>query len=1130
MPDYVFHDPSGRRARSVRLIGGIAVALVLAMFAAFAATLAFAPHVPEVRFRDPRTLTALNVKVPRKTTPWTVTPHRPRVQGSATRPLTVAFYVSWDEQSAQSLREHIGEIDVVAPQWVLVDTADGHLNVTADARADALIRDAKKRPAVMPVVHNAMDGEWIQKPIEQLLRSPKNRAAFIKNLVQLADQRGFSGYVFDFENLTPAALAAYPQFISEANQAFNLSNREVWTTVPVDDTDWPLKAIEKASDAIVPMMYDEHWQTASPGPSASQAWFQRKLSEYLRGLDPNKIVLALGSYGYDWTVGQNRAQAITFHEAMQSAHDAGVPVSFDHTSLNPMFRYADDKQAAHEVWFLDASTLYNQIRVADAWRPRGYALWRLGSEDPGVWSLLGRRYDTGSIANLPEMPASQDIDFNGFGEVMNVSARPTPGRRRLQMDKPTSLITDEIFDIFPTAWVVQRLGQRNGKVALTFDDGPDPRWTPKILDILKQKSAPATFFVIGRNMEDYPDIVQREVKEGHIVGSHTYTHPNIADEPPSAVPLEFNLTQRLFQTITGRTLRFFRPPYLGDASPSTAAELAPLLTAQKLGYVTVGLRIDPDDWNRPDASLIVSRTLARLADDNPETGGQVVLLHDSGGNRSQTIAALPQLIDDLRSHGYELVTVADLINLPAAQAMPPASRDAMQLMLDRAVFTTVRSFDQMIAALFMVAILVGLARLLFLAVLALYHRARIDGRTPAEIPPETGPFVSVLIPCYNEEAVIVSSVRQVLQSSWTNMEVLVIDDGSKDNTAAEVEKHFANHPVVRLLKFENGGKAMALNRGLSAAKGDIVVALDADTLFGRSTIGRLARWFRDPKVGAVAGNALVGNQVNTVTRWQALEYVSAQNLERRALAALGTVTVVPGAVGAWRRQTLDQLGGFPHDTLAEDQDLTLAAQSAGWVVEFDPEAVAFTEAPQTVAGLLKQRFRWSFGTLQCVWKHRRDLFNPKRPALGFIALPQIWLFQIFLTTAAPLVDLAVVFSLFNALFDRLSHPVEWNSEGLTRAMLYWTAFVLVDLAAATIGMAMERRAPWGSMWWIPAQRFGYRQLMYYVVVKAVLSALHGRRVEWGSLQRTATAVVDDRGDKSGPPDANSGSSAPASVA
>jgi cellulose synthase/poly-beta-1,6-N-acetylglucosamine synthase-like glycosyltransferase len=288
------------------------------------------------------------------------------------------------------------------------------------------------------------------------------------------------------------------------------------------------------------------------------------------------------------------------------------------------------------------------------------------------------------------------------------------------------------------------------------------------------------------------------------------------------------------------------------------------------------------------------------------------------------------------------------------------------------------------------------------------------------------------------------------------------------------------------------------------------VALDADTLFPPSTIGRLARWFADERVGAVAGNALVGNRRNLVTRWQALEYVTAQNLERRALAALGAVTVVPGAVGAWRRAALEQLGGYPADTLAEDQDLTMAVQRAGWRVEFDPDARAYTEAPETVAGLLKQRFRWSFGTLQCLWKHREALFSRERPVLGFVALPQIWLFQIVLATAAPLVDLAVVWSLISATLDHFFHPVEWSSDQLVQSLLYWAAFIFVDLSAAALGMALEKRAPWMDLPWIPVQRFGYRQLMYYVVVKAVVTAVRGPRVTWGKLERRATAAVEGR--------------------
>jgi cellulose synthase/poly-beta-1,6-N-acetylglucosamine synthase-like glycosyltransferase len=177
-------------------------------------------------------------------------------------------------------------------------------------------------------------------------------------------------------------------------------------------------------------------------------------------------------------------------------------------------------------------------------------------------------------------------------------------------------------------------------------------------------------------------------------------------------------------------------------------------------------------------------------------------------------------------------------------------------------------------------------------------------------------------------------------------------------------------------------------------------------------------------------------------------------------------------------------------------------------VEFDPSARAYTEAPDTLRGLLKQRFRWSFGTLQCIWKHRRATFSTLHPTLGFVALPQIWLFQIFLALAAPLVDLAVIYSIAAAVMDKVMHPVEWSPDKLTQSLLYWAVFILVDLSACALGMALERRAPWKDLIWIPVQRFGYRQLMYYVVIKSVLTAVRGPMVGWNKLERRATAEVE----------------------
>jgi len=1123
MADLVFHDPTGRRARRVRLIGGLAASFLALLVAGFFATLAFAPRLPNLTLKDPRVLSALHAETAHKLrgkTQWNRIPHRrgAATAGGPARPLAVGFYVSWDESSRESLADHVDQLDVVSPQWIALAGADGRLSITSDPQARAIIASAKHPPSILPGVFNfdTASHDWNGPMADKLLLDRRARAALIARLASEAQKRGYAGFVFDFENLSEASERAYPGFVAQARAALKPLGREVWVTTPFADDSFPIKALQRASDAVVLMAYDQHWGGGEPGPAAAQDWFEKTLAKRMETLDPAKTILALGAYGYDWTLkgpkNKGAAETILFNEATQKAHDADAQVEMDEASLNPTFGYQDDAGLKHVVWFLDAPTLFNQIKVADGFRPLGYALWRMGGEDQLDWQVLRHDYGQAKSNGLEMLKPGVDVDFDGSGEVLHVESIPTPGRRSIEIDPDTGLISGENYEVMPTSYVIQRYGFHPGWVAITFDDGPDGRWTPKILDILKAKKAPATFFVIGKNMAAKPGLVAREVREGHDVGSHTWTHPDISKVPAAQTALELSATQRLFETITGRSMRLFRPPYFGDAEPSTPREVAPLLAAQTQGYLSVGLRIDPDDWDHPNAQTpqhILDVVLSRLKD--KARPGQVVLLHDSGGDRSRTVEALPKLIDALRAHGYKLVTIGDLAGMTPAEVLPPASRNSFELLLDRMGFGFFHGVQIALQTLFVAAIVLGVGRLLLLGVLALVHRARIGRRTPPMPDAAAGPLVSVLIPCFNEEKVIESSVRRILASNWARIEVLVLDDGSQDHTAEVVRRAFADEPRVSLMAFDNGGKARALNRGLSKASGDVVVALDADTLFPSDTLAKLARWFVDPEIGAVAGNALVGNRRNLITRWQALEYVTAQNLERRALAALGAVTVVPGAVGAWRRAALDALGGYPDDTLAEDQDLTLAMQRAGWRVEFDPEARAYTEAPETVAGLLKQRFRWSFGTLQCIYKHRAALFDVKRPVLGFVALPQIWLFQIVLTAIAPLVDLAVVWSLISAIYAWAFHPVEWSPDNLYRPLFFWAAFVFLDLSAGTVGMALERRAPWADLIWMPIQRFGYRQLMYYVVVKSIDAALHGARVGWGKLERRATAAFEGAG-------------------
>ncbi|HEY1427439.1 MAG TPA: glycosyltransferase [Caulobacteraceae bacterium] len=1143
MADFIFHDPTGRRDRRARLGVGLLVSLAALIVAGFFATLAFAPRLPSLSLKDPRILQALHVETVHRIKgrpAWTHVPRRPNagLPGGATRPLSVGFYVSWDESSRASLATHIDQLDVVSPQWIELSGSLGPLSVTSDPRAEAIIASAKNAPSVLPMVHNAHDGLSDGPLADKLLLNPAARTALVTNLVNLAKSHSYGGYVFDFENLSPQALAQYPALIAQARAALKPVGREVWVAVPFANADYNLNKFQAVSDTVVLMAYDEHWggsgpdaASGQPGPPAGEDWYEQNLARDMGQLNPARTVVALGDYGYDWTLGKD-GKAVggeneVFADATQTAVDSGAQVSLDDDALNPTYGYVGDDGAKHSVWFLDAATFFNEVKVGDDYRPRGYALWRMGAEDPGVWRFMRQPYGSVKSAGLETIQPGTNVDFDGQGEVLHVSATPTVGKRTIEIDPDDGLISGENYTQMPTSYVLQRYGHHPGEVALTFDDGPDGRWTPAILDVLKAKHANATFFVIGENMQSRPDLVQREVREGNIVGGHTWTHPDIGEVSVTQADLELNTSQRLFEVLTGKSMRLFRPPYFGDADPSTPNEVTPLLLAQKLGYYIVGLRVDPDDWQtcdskrgaicpgQPDGQmpaprLIVHRVIDLLGQ-SPEPGqppGQVILLHDAGGNRSQTVKALPLLIDTLRANGYRLVTIDQLAGMTAAQAMPPTSRSSVELWIDRLGFGFFRYMDLLLTTLFVTAIVLGVARLLFLAGLALRHRLTAPGRAPPLLDPASGPTVSVLIPCFNEEKVIVASVTRILHSDWKRLEVLVLDDGSSDATVAKAREAFGDDPRVTLLSFENGGKARALNRGLERATGEVVVALDADTLFPPETIPRLVRWFADPRVGAVAGNAVVGNRLNLVTRWQALEYVTAQNLERRALAALGAVTVVPGAVGAWRRSALEALGGYPHDTLAEDQDLTIACQRAGWRVEFDSEARAYTEAPDSVAGLLKQRFRWSFGTLQCLWKHRAGLFNRQQPVLGFVALPQIWLFQIMLTAVSPLVDLAIIWSVVWALYAQHNHPMEWSPDDFLRAVFYWAAFIFLDLSAGALGMALERRAPWKDLVWLPVQRFGYRQLMYYVVVKSIVAAVRGARVGWGKLERRATASME----------------------
>jgi cellulose synthase/poly-beta-1,6-N-acetylglucosamine synthase-like glycosyltransferase/peptidoglycan/xylan/chitin deacetylase (PgdA/CDA1 family) len=1027
------------------------------------------------------------------------------------RSLAIAFYPDWEPAAYDSLQAALPRLDWVVPTWLALQGPQLDLKTKFDQRVFDLISKSKHDVAIVPVVQNSTLGKWDGPGLAKLLADPNRRTKLVNDLADYTGLHKFQGVTVDFEELPPDAYGSLGIFLKQLSTKFTPRGWVVAVTALLADDKYPFADLARDVDYTMLMAYDEHATPNAPGSIAGESWYENLIDKRMKVLNPAHTIVALGSYARDWNAGEVDAEP--FQDAVVAAHDSGANIDFDDATNNPHFSFMeqddntdpDDPGTKHDVWFLDAVTVYNQMHAADPYRPAGYALWRLGAEDPSVVPVLGNAYGFAAPKALRDIPVVEDIDFEGEGELLRVDAAPESGNRTFELDKQTGDIDDETYTKLPSGYVIHQFGAANKKMALTFDDGPDPEYTPQILDILKAKHVHATFFDIGGNAEANPGLVQREIAEGNEVGNHTFTHPNMADVSPEGVKLELNATQRLFQALTGRTLRLWRPPYLGDAEPTDNDEIAPVLQAQGMGYIAVGEHIDPVDWEQPGTDIIVKHVFDILDHGPKNIPKNILLLHDAGGNRSQTVEALPILIDRLHARGYTFVTVSELAGITPAQAMPPLS-PTVSLLADRVVFLTISALGHAFYWMFLIAIWLGVARLFFLTGLALWN-LRYE-RAQFAAPAATAPFtVSVIIPAYNEEKVVLRTVRQILTSTYPDLKIIVVDDGSQDNTFGVLNDTYGSEPRLTLMRVPNGGKANALNAGLAKAPGEIIVALDADTQFNPDTIARLVRWFDDPKLGAVAGNAKVGNRVNMITRWQALEYIVSQNLERRALAALGTLTVIPGAVGAWRKAALAELGGFTSDTVAEDQDLTISLQKAGWRVMFDNSAIAWTEAPATFRGLARQRFRWAYGTLQCLWKYRAMTFNPRYGMLGAVALPQVWMFQILLTALAPLADLMLLWQLVWQYLAYVQHGAEYDNTDLVTVGIYYVVFVFVDLLAALFAFGMERRENWSLMLWLPFQRFGYRQLMYYVVVRSLATALRGPSVGWSKLERTGTVDI-----------------------
>jgi cellulose synthase/poly-beta-1,6-N-acetylglucosamine synthase-like glycosyltransferase/peptidoglycan/xylan/chitin deacetylase (PgdA/CDA1 family) len=643
-------------------------------------------------------------------------------------------------------------------------------------------------------------------------------------------------------------------------------------------------------------------------------------------------------------------------------------------------------------------------------------------------------------------------------------------------------------------------------IALTFDDGPDPVWTPQVLDVLRRHQASATFFVIGSQVARHRDLARRTVEAGHELGVHTFTHPDASLVPDWRRRLEYSQTQMAIANATGLRTSLLRFPYSSTASAIDDDNWPLFEEAGDLGYLTVVNDTDSQDWARPGVESIVRNMTP------PDGQGAVVLLHDAGGNRSQTIAALDRFIPAMKARGYAFTTVSGGLNRALARSdgetaaaapghLPISDPERWRAGSIVLAVQVADLFFEVLRGLFVVVGVLMLVRTLLLLVLAgRLARRRRRHRWPWG-PPVTEP-VSVIVPAYNERAGIVATVRSLADGDHRQIEVIVVDDGSTDGTADLVEElELAN---VRVIRKPNGGKSSALNTGIAHASYEIIITVDGDTIFERDSVRRLIEPFADPWVGAVSGNVKVGNRNNMLGRWQHIEYVIGFNLERRLYETLRCMPTVPGAIAAFRRRAVLAAGGMSDDTLAEDTDITMAILRAGWRVVYEDRARAWTEAPASVSELWRQRYRWSYGTMQAMWKHRRAMFD-RGPSgrFGRLGLPMLALFGVALPLLGPILDLMAVYGFF--FLDS------------TETALAWLAMLAVQAVTAVVAFRLDRERL-GPLVALPLQQFAYRQLMYLVLARSTATALTGTRLRWKKLKRAGdlSTVGDGRREKGVP--------------
>lgn len=1028
--------------------------------------------------------------------------------------IRAAFFVNWDANtSLPSLEKNISKLNLIIPEWFFLDSATANIRTEINVKALQIMKSAGVK--IMPILTNNINKVFRGDVVHRILSDSIKRRQVINDILLQLQQHDFAGINIDFEELKENSDQPLILFQKELYEKLHANNLLVSQDVAPFNDDYNYKLLSQYNDYLILMAYDQYQDEGSAGPISSQKWIEAAVGKMANEVPAEKIILAMAAYGYDWKLhSKDRATSFTYDEAIVNAKKYDASVEFDDETYNLHYQYYDEDQddSLHEVHFTDAATNFNTLRFATESNLAGTALWRLGGEDSRLWDFYDKPMTKEALANFDfnkfnQLQAQSKPAYFGEGEILDIIATPKPGNVKAEVDKDALLISDEEYDSLPSTYVIRKYGDiKHRKLVLSFDDGPDPKYTKQILDTLAFYHVPASFFIVGIEAENNIPLVKRIFREGHEIGNHTFTHPDMSKVSKQRAGLEMDGTRLLIECITGHSTIMFRAPFNADSEPGKYEELAPVALSRAKNYITVGESIDPEDWQMGEipnfnADTIFNRVVAiyerRLHQDDEDTtgiNGGIILLHDAGGDRSETVKATGMIIRYFLAKGYTFTTVADLLGKKPDDVMPPVPKDSGYYWLQFNYVLAEIGYlgGQFFFAIFTVFLILSAVRLIIIGIWASMQKRK--EMALALVAPNANmqiPLVSIIVPAYNEEVNAVTSLHNLLKCNYPDFEIIFVDDGSKDATYENVKNAFANNPLVKVFTKQNGGKASALNYGINQSHADYVVCIDADTKLAADAVTMLMRNFfisnPDEEIGAVAGIVKVGNEVNMLTRWQSIEYITSQNFDRKGFAYPNAISVIPGAIGAFKKDAIIEAGGFTTDTLAEDCDITLRILKAGYIVANEPKAIAYTEAPETLKQFMKQRNRWSFGVMQTFWKHKELLFAKSNKNLGWIALPDILLFKYIVPFFTPLADLFMIIGLLTGNANKIG--------------LYYLVFMMVDAAIAAMAFAFEKENPWKLVWLIP-QRLIYRWLMMVVLFKALRRAIKGELQHWGVLKRT----------------------------